>query len=561
MKISQYSIRIAKQALPQLIILCCMLIFIFCIAATVAPLQRLASTPLLSGLSTNGFLEAWGAWLPVDLHLVSNVQTSQISTNNLEFFLLITLAFVMYGISALVIRYQLKEAKNTGIYLLIWVGAIIIGLIFVFTPAMLSHDLFVYADYGHTIAAHGANLYFVPPAAVSHDLITQLDDWKTSIAVYGPLWLYVCSFLALLLGNIPWHYIFGFRLLGLAAHLLNVLLVILILRSAGCTRRTILLGAWLYAMNPLVLLESSFGAHNDILMATFLLLGILLCFRAEQRGFTRPANYILPVVAFTLSALIKFTTLPLIIFFLVLLARKTFYATSTDRATVRQEALPRWLSTCIHVFLAGLMCGLTMLAFYAPFWIGHNLVEIVRSFLSPPSSTNSENSIHRALLEWIKRHGLPPQSSWEYLPMTIFSSHTVWNVISIVVLGCAIVIGAIFLWRIPTTQTLILAGLAALGALLIVTPWFYSWYIIWLIALAGASFSLPDNRMRRALVGFALVFSFIAFLTYISNTIALLGEWAAPVQCVVILGLPLLVLLVLLNVKMTGSSADIARAR
>ncbi len=550
-----------KQILPQMIILCCMLIFTYCIAATVAPLQRLASTPLLSRLPTNGFLEVWGAWLPVNLHLVSNVQTSQISTDNLEFFLLIVLAFVLYGISALVIRYQLKEAKNTGIYLLMWVGAILIGLIFVFTPAMLSHDLFVYADYGHTIVAHGANLYFVPPAAVSHDLITQLDDWKTSIAAYGPLWLYVCSFLALLLGNNPWHYIFGFRLLGLAAHLLNVLLIILILRRAGCTRRTILLGTWLYAMNPLVLLESSFGAHNDIMMATFLLLGILLCLRAEQRGFTHPANYILPVVAFTLSALIKFTTLPLIIFFLVLLARKTFYATSTDIATVRQEALPRWRSTCIHVFLAGLMCGLTMLAFYAPFWIGHNPIEIVRSFLSPPSSTNSENSIHRALLEWVKRHGLPPQSSWEYLPMTIFSSHTVWNVITIVVLGCAIVIGAIFLWRIPTTQTLILAGLAALGALLIVTPWFYSWYIIWLIALAGASFSLPDNQMRRALVGFALMFSFTAFLTYISNTIALLGEWAPFVQCAVILGLPLLVFLLLRTGKMTASSVDIARAR
>ncbi len=552
--------RSGKQILPQTIILCCMIVFTYCIGASVAPLQRKAGTPLLSGMPTNGFLAALGAWLPIDLHLVSNAQTSQTSTNNLEFFLLITLAFVMYGISALIIRYQLKEARNRDIYLLMWAGAILVGLIFVFTPAMLSRDLFVYTDYGHVIVAHGANPYFVPPAAVSHDLLTQLDGWKPFIAAYGPLWLDICSFLALLLGNVPWHYIFGFRLLGLAAHLLNVLLVILILRRAGCTKRTILLGTWLYAMNPLVLLESSLGAHNDIVMATFLLLGILLCMRAEQRGFTHPANYIPPIVAFTLSALIKFTTIPLIIFFLVLLARKMLYATSLKTSKSHQTAKLHWGTACFHVFLACLACGLTMLAFYAPFWIGHNLVDIIRSFLSPPSSTNSENSIHRALLAWVKQHGLPPQNSWAYLPMYIFSAHTVWTVISIVVLGCAIVVGANYLWRIPTTQTLILAGLAALGSLLIVTPWFFSWYVIWLVALAGAAFALPDNRLRRALVGFALTFSFTAFLIYISNTIALAGEWAAPVQCAVMLGLPLLVLLVMLMIKKRGSSADIVRA-
>ena len=535
------------QTLPKLTILFCMIAFIWCIGARVAPLQRWASTPLLSALPTNGFLEAWGAWLPADLHLMNNAHVSRVSTNSLEFFLLIALAFAMYGLSAFVIRYRLQEAKNTGIrgiYCLMWVGITLVGLIFVFTPAMLSHDIFVYADYGHTIVAHSSNPYFVPPAAVSHDVLTRLDDWRIYVAAYGPFWLYICSFVALLLGNVPWQYIFAFRLLGFAAHMFNVLLVILILRRAGCTQRTILFGAWLYAWNPLVLMESSFGAHNDILMATFLLLGILLCMRAEQRGFTHPANYIPPIVAFTLSALIKFTTVPLIIFFLVLLARKTLFTTFTGTSTPQQSLLHR-CAICIAVGIASLVCGLTMLAFYVPFWIGHTLKDIVQSFSTPPSAIFSENSIHRTLYEWIKRHGLPPQSSWAYLPVIIFSQHSLWNMISLVVLGCTIGIGAFFLWRIPTTQTLILAALACLGALLIVTPWFYSWYITWLIALAGASFALPDNWMRRALVGFALTFSFTAQLTYISNTIALLGDWAPLVQCAVILGLPLLVFLLL----------------
>ncbi len=237
----------AKHSLPRLTILFCMIVFTWCIGASAAPLRRLTSPPVLAVLPTNRLLIEWGAWLPGDLHLVNDVQTSQVSTTNLEFFLLMTLAFVMYGISTYIVRYHLKEAKNTGIWSLLWAGTMLVGLIFVFTPAMLSHDIFVYADYGHTIVVHGSNPYFVPPAAISHDVLTQLDDWRMYIAAYGPLWLTICSFLAWQLGNVPWQYVFAFRLLGLAAHTLNVFLIMLILRRADCSKRTILFGAWVYA--------------------------------------------------------------------------------------------------------------------------------------------------------------------------------------------------------------------------------------------------------------------------------------------------------------------------
>ena len=540
-----------KHLLPKMSILLCMVIFMVCMGASVAPQHYLTNIPLFSWVPGSTFLAAWRIWLSPDLHLVSNVQTTQSSTNNLEFFLLIICAFVVYSISALFIRYQLKEAKNTGIYLLMWTGAILVGLIFVFTPAMLSHDLFVYADYGHTIVAHGGNPYFVPPGMgrFSRDVLTQLDDWRMYIAAYGPLWLAICSFLALLLGNIPWHYIFGFRLLGLAAHMLNILLIIFILRRAGCTRRTILLGSWLYAMNPLVLLESSFGAHNDSVMATFLLLGILLCFRAEQKGFTHPANYIPPLVAFTLSALIKFTTIPLILFFLMLLARKALYSTSFEASEPHQIAMLHWRTASCHVFLASWIGVMIMLAFYGPFWAGHTLKEILQSFSLPPSAVYAENSLARLMYGWIKLYGLPPRTSWSYLPAHLLSKHKFWNELNVIVLACSMTIGTVYLWRFPHTQTLILVTLATLGVLLIVTPWFYSWYIIWLIALAGATFSLSNNCMRRALVGFALTFSVTAFLTYMSNSIALIGEWAPFVQYAIIPGLPLLVFLLVMMVK------------
>ena len=71
------------------------------------------------------------------------------------------------------------------------------------------------------------------------------------------------------------------------------------------------------------------------------------------------------------------------------------------------------------------------------------------------------------------------------------------------------------MWYAPSIRTFTLAALAALGALLIVTPWFYDWYITWLIGLAAVSLPLSHSRIGRALLAFTLTFSASAFLTYL----------------------------------------------
>src|SRR5437764_15201497 len=106
---------------------------------------------------TSRFLEAWGAWLPADLHLLKDAAASRVSTNTLEFLLLMAVAFFLYGLSALLIRYRPSDVKNRAVLCLIWIGAIIAGLILVSTPAMLSHDLFIYADYGRIIVLHSSD--------------------------------------------------------------------------------------------------------------------------------------------------------------------------------------------------------------------------------------------------------------------------------------------------------------------------------------------------------------------------------------------------------------------
>jgi hypothetical protein len=71
------------------------------------------------------------------------------------------------------------------------------------------------------------------------------------------------------------------------------------------------------------------------------------------------------------------------------------------------------------------------------------------------------------------------------------------------------------MWQAPTIRNFALASVVVMGALLIVTPWFYSWYVTWLVGLIAVCLPLKDNRVGRALLAFTLTFSASAFLTYL----------------------------------------------
>jgi hypothetical protein len=101
------------------------------------------------------------------------------------------------------------------------------------------------------------------------------------------------------------------------------------------------------------------------------------------------------------------------------------------------------------------------------------------------------------------------------LIIRLLSARYIWDDISYIVTGAACVAGAAALWRSPTLHTWLLASLAALGALLIATPWFYSWYITWIVGLAAISLPLRLSRAGRALLAFTLTFSASALLTYL----------------------------------------------
>ncbi len=510
-----------KLTLP-LSILLAGLAFVICTLLMVVPLSRVVGSPIIASLSTSHVLEIWGAWLPTNFQLATDQKNSVLSTNIILFLILTTIAFIIYGFSIWSMRRQPREQNNRQIVSIIGLVTFIAGMIFVLTPAMLSHDIFVYAGYGRLIAAHGANPYFTTLTTFPHDPFILLDDWSWAIAAYGPVWLTICAACAWMFGADPIRYIITFRLLGLLAHLLNTSLIYKILQHMGRSPRTVMLGTLLYAWNPLALMESALGGHNDILMVTFILWGILLSVRGERRGLTRPGSYLPPIIAFTLAALIKYTSGPLIIFFLVILVRKTF--TTSEGIVTRESLQSNWHSALLKPIFACIVGGFLALACYIPYWIGHSIWSIIHSFSAPPSSVDIEFSMLSAINAWITKYGYPT-NFWTNTFFKVFSNHSLWNSINAAVITLTILIGIVWLWRKPTMRVLVLATLLTLGSLLIVTPWFFPWYVVWLVALAAIILPYPADTIGRALTAFALLFSVSAYSVYYFGGYQPIGKW------------------------------------
>jgi hypothetical protein len=526
-------------------LLLCAIAFLCCIVISITPLNRLQTLVEIQSWPTSNLLLSLGSWLPIDLKLASKARDSQISTHLIWLFLLIAFEFILYALGSWWIQRQKPDYNNRSTLRIIWLGVLAAGLIFVFTPALLSRDVFVYAGYGRVFTHYFANPYFVTLSTYSHDALIPLDDWNTALCAYGPVWLLICGLSSLLAGEHIVFYVFFYRILGFAAHAFNVLLVVSILRAMDKTPRTVAQGALLYAWNPLVLQESCLGGHNDTFMVTFILLGLVLSIRAEKNMrqlFTTPRNYLPPLILFTLATLIKFTSAPLIILFLILLTCKLLQA--KERASTRPfKRTLRWLEwrSLLQIMATACLASVgVVLALYTPFWVGHSIREILDSFSSPPSAYSAYGSILGALLNWEKAHRGETNSL-----LLLLSQHKTWQNISTGAAAITLLLSTAWLRRSPTTRTLALATLTLLSSVLIVTPWFFPWYVIWLVGLAVVCLPVIQERVARALLGFTLTFSASAHFIYFFRGYQPLGDWIGWTFLTTI-GPPLLALLFLL---------------
>lgn len=334
--------------------------------------------------------------------------------------------------------------------LLLWTA--LFGLPLLITPYLLSSDVYSYILYGRLGALHGLNPAVSPPDTVPGDpFLAFLPHWAGTPSVYGPLWNLAAGGLALLghaLGGAPWPTLLVFKLAALAAHLASAALVWGI---AGRWRPE--LRAWaaaLYAWNPLALIETAGSAHNDVLMAALLLLGLWLA----QRGRWRAAT-----LAIALAALTKYlAVLALPVYALWLLRRRpTWAARLADGAQMLALALA------------------SAAALYAPFWAGGQALAWMRGGVNVSLALNSPYMLTERALRAAGWAG--PQDA-ERLASALN------NTASRALMLLACLGAAAAAWRRPAPERLLAACFwLFLIILLLALPWYWPWYVLWVLGL------------------------------------------------------------------------------
>jgi alpha-1,6-mannosyltransferase len=161
-------------------------------------------------------------------------------------------------------------------------GVVVLHAVFLLAPPMLSTDIFNYVDVARLGGRYHLDPYIFPPHAERHDAVFPFLHWRHAVTDYGPLFTLAVRPL-------------GHLSVAQAAWVFKTLAA---LSSLGCAA----LAGWIahrrggsaawavaaFGLNPVVLVWTVAGAHNDLLMLLFMLAGtaLLLAERPLAAGAT-----------------------------------------------------------------------------------------------------------------------------------------------------------------------------------------------------------------------------------------------------------------------------------
>jgi alpha-1,6-mannosyltransferase len=155
-----------------------------------------------------------------------------------------------------------------------WMLPLLVGM------PLASSDLYSYAAQAQLVR-HGLDPYTTTPADLpAVDLGKFLDNvawkWVDTPSPYGPLWVAMSKWVAVGIGNHALISVLLLRLLPFAAVLAIAWLLPML---ADRYSRRPDLALWLAVANPLILVHSIGGGHNDAVMVALILAGLVLASR------------------------------------------------------------------------------------------------------------------------------------------------------------------------------------------------------------------------------------------------------------------------------------------
>ncbi len=257
-----------------------------------------------------------------------------------------TLLSLFFGYYFYFIRLvQQKKLSMGNIRLLVIVT---IGILLLAYPAMLSYDIFNYITTAKVTYFYHENPYIIMPIEFIHDPLLLFTHAANKIALYGPTWI--------LFSGVPFFLGFGNFLLTLFLFKITAALSFFGVLFLYYKLHKDHMSLVLFAMNPLVLIETLVSGHNDMFVMFLVFLGIFFIQKNKFTGW----------LLFILSIGVKYATLFLFPIFLLSLFyknlnKKSFFQLSAIMmfiifllSPLREEIYP-WYAIWFlpFVFLSG----------------------------------------------------------------------------------------------------------------------------------------------------------------------------------------------------------------
>jgi alpha-1,6-mannosyltransferase len=328
------------------------------------------------------------------------------------------------------------------------VGAIaVLHVVFMLGPPLLSSDIFSYLTYARLGTVHHLDPYVSTPATRPHDVIYPFVHWRHTVSVYGPLY----TLASYSLGHLAPADALALLKVSTAAASLGC--VALVWNIAGRLGRSQKAAIAIFGLNPVLLVWTVGGGHNDLLM----LAGMLGAFALVVAGrSTLGGAALASAVAIKASA-------GLAIPFLALGARH------------------RWR------VLAGVVAGALLVAGVAAVAFPDHALGML-GVLRAEQHLVSKNSVPHDVARWLGLAGVPSGVK------TAFTA----------LFGVTLVGMLVRAWR--GGDSLAACGWAYL-ALVVSSTWLLGWYTVWPLPFAA----LAGGRRRALLVGtLALQVYFVA---------------------------------------------------
>ena len=410
------------------------------------------------------------------------------------FVLAFALVFFASRVATRVMRERLTPKDRSLLFWTVCILTGVFGVIFIFAPAVMSQDIFLYATYGRMASIFNINPFVVNPTTNATDLFHTFIQVKgLGIAHYGPLWIDMTVPVVLLARASVVNTLFGFRLLGFIFYVANTMLIWAILAKLKPEMRVS--GVILFAWNPLVLQLGVSEVHYEVVAIAFLLLGALFF---QRRSFLASWVFML------LAALLNVFCLLLIPLLLKLLWKET-------RVMRGARRFLWWLT------LISLSAAIVVLA-YAPYMRGWGFTGIMLNVEGTFLEGNAIHSLDAAIL--YLPMGFPLFLSWLAAPYH-------WTIIAGITIGSLLLFG---LWLADTLELSLLFSSWIFLALTVLLPVHWPWFMLLPLALAIVSAS-------RYTILLAILLTLGAALEYYF----LLWPKVWPNLALVTIGLPLLI--------------------